>query len=246
MMKRHDKRRRGVGEPVQVYLDSAERARLERLTAQLDATKSDVLRQGLGALERQLTDPAAHPALRIIGIAAGYPRRSSAGYDVAREHDRFPGGERASVPGSRRARRRVVPELFVDTSGWFPLADPEDPAHPAVARALHEAVQRGQRIVTTNLVVAETHALLLHRIHRAAALAFLREVGREPHVVLTSTPDHETRAQRDWLERYDDQDFSFTDAVSFTVMTERGIRDALAVDRHFTVAGFVVVPAEAC
>ena len=140
----------------------------------------------------------------------------------------------------------MVPELFVDTSGWFPLADPEDPAHPAVARALHEAVQRGQRIVTTNLVVAETHALLLHRIHRAAALAFLREVGREPHVVLTSTPDHETRAQRDWLERYDDQDFSFTDAVSLTVMTERGIRDALAVDRHFAVAGFVVVPAEAC
>lgn len=89
MMKRHDKRRRGVAEPVQVYLDSAERARLERLTAQLDATKSDVLRQGLGALERQLTDPAAHPALRIIGIAAGYPRRPSAGYDVAREHDRF-------------------------------------------------------------------------------------------------------------------------------------------------------------
>ncbi len=140
----------------------------------------------------------------------------------------------------------MVPELFVDTSGWFPLADPEDPAHPAVARALHEAVQRGQRIVTTNLVVAETHALLLHRIHRAAALAFLREVVREPHVVLTSTPDHETRAQRDWLVRYDDQDFSFTDAVSFTVMTERGIRDALAVDRHFTVAGFVAVPAEAC
>ena len=89
MMKRHDKRRRGVAEPVQVYLDSAERARLERLTAQLDATKSDVLRQGLGALERQLTDPASHPALRIIGIAAGYPRRPSVGYDVAREHDRF-------------------------------------------------------------------------------------------------------------------------------------------------------------
>lgn len=140
----------------------------------------------------------------------------------------------------------MVPELFVDTSAWFPLADPEDPAHSAVANALRNAIQeRATRIVTTNLVVAETHALLLRRIHRTVALAFLREVGQEPSVVVTSTPEHEARARRDWLERYDDHEFSFTDAVSFAVMEERGIREALALDRHFGVAGFVVVPAAA-
>jgi hypothetical protein len=42
---------RRVAEPVQVYLDPADRARLERLTARLDATKSDVLRRGLEALD---------------------------------------------------------------------------------------------------------------------------------------------------------------------------------------------------
>ena len=41
-----------------------------------------------------------------------------------------------------------------------------------------------------------------------------------------------------WLARYDDQGFSFADAVSFAVMTERGIREALTLDRHFVVAGF--------
>ena len=46
----------------------------------------------------------------------------------------------------------------------------------------------------------------------------------------------------DWLERYDDQGFSYTDAVSFAVMTERGIRDALAMDRHFATAGFTLLP----
>ncbi|MEX0692752.1 MAG: hypothetical protein WD043_13005 [Gemmatimonadales bacterium] len=48
-MKRHDKGR--VAEPVQVYLDPGDRARLDRLTARLEATKSDVLRRGLAALE---------------------------------------------------------------------------------------------------------------------------------------------------------------------------------------------------
>lgn len=136
----------------------------------------------------------------------------------------------------------MIPELFVDTSGWFPLADPEDPAHAEVARKLREAVRQGRRLVTTNLVVAETHALLLRRIHRTAALAFLREVRREPQLVVASTPEHEQRAQREWLERYADQNFSLTDAVSFSVMTERGIRDALALDRHFAVAGFSLLP----
>jgi hypothetical protein len=42
---------RRVAEPVQVYLDPADRARLDRLTERLDATKSDVLRRGLEALD---------------------------------------------------------------------------------------------------------------------------------------------------------------------------------------------------
>jgi hypothetical protein len=56
---------RRVAEPVQVYLDPADRDRLERLAAQLDATKSDVLRRGLAALEsqtRRSEPPEAVPA----------------------------------------------------------------------------------------------------------------------------------------------------------------------------------------
>jgi hypothetical protein len=56
MNKRHDRskqRRSRVAEPVQVYLDPPDRERLERLAARLEATKSDVLRQGLVALELQ-------------------------------------------------------------------------------------------------------------------------------------------------------------------------------------------------
>lgn len=49
-----------MAEPVQVYLDAADRERLARLAERLDATKSDVLRQGLAALEAQ-TGRAATP-----------------------------------------------------------------------------------------------------------------------------------------------------------------------------------------
>ena len=136
----------------------------------------------------------------------------------------------------------MAAELFVDTSGWFPLIDPQDRAHASVALAMRNAIKTRRRIVTTNLVVAETHALTMRRISRIAALAFLREVGRAPHIVVSSSPELEMTATNDWLNRFDDQDFSLTDAVSFSVMNQRGIREALALDHHFVVAGFEVVP----
>jgi predicted nucleic acid-binding protein len=132
----------------------------------------------------------------------------------------------------------VAAELFVDTSGWYPLALRSSPDHRAVSEALRHHVARGARIVTSNLVVAETHALLLRRVGRQAATAFVHGVAEPPNLVVYDTPDLDASAVRDWLDRFDDQAFSLTDAVSFAIMAERRIRTALALDRHFGIAGF--------
>ena len=50
-----------MAEPVQVYLDRPDRERLERLATALDATKSDVLRRALAALEASVRRPGAKP-----------------------------------------------------------------------------------------------------------------------------------------------------------------------------------------
>jgi predicted nucleic acid-binding protein len=137
----------------------------------------------------------------------------------------------------------VAAELFVDTSGWYPVVVRTQPEHAALTRALRDRVRAGARVVTTNLVVAETHALLLRRAGRDTAMAFVRGVGESPNLVVASTSDLERTAVRDWLERFDDQPFSLTDAVSFAVMAERGIKEALALDHHFLAAGYRTVPA---
>jgi hypothetical protein len=94
-----------VAEPVQVYLVPDDRERLERLAQLLDATKSDILRLGLEALERQIADPAAHPALMLIGLAE-HETAPPAGFNVAREHDRaLAEGEIASWRRPRRKSR---------------------------------------------------------------------------------------------------------------------------------------------
>lgn len=104
----HDRSRRPgrVAEPVQVYLERPDRDRLERLAAQLDASKSDVLRRGLAALERALGDPATHAALRLIGLAEREtaPRVT---YDVARQHDRALSDAELAAWRPRRGKPRA-------------------------------------------------------------------------------------------------------------------------------------------
>lgn len=62
MKSRPDAKRKApakLSEPVQVYLDRPDRDRLHRLASELGATKSDVIRQGLLALESQTKRAAA-------------------------------------------------------------------------------------------------------------------------------------------------------------------------------------------
>lgn len=100
MTKRHERRPAGrVAEPVQVYLDRADRERLERLAARLEATKSDVLRRGLTALESQMRRPApasgaVAPSLPTFGgkgLHAGVDLDDSANLlDLMQERDAPP------------------------------------------------------------------------------------------------------------------------------------------------------------
>lgn len=82
----NEKRRRAprVAEPVQVYLETSDRARLDRLTARLGATKSDVLRRGLEALEAMTRSGAGTgarlslPTFRGQGLLPGVDLDDSA------------------------------------------------------------------------------------------------------------------------------------------------------------------------
>lgn len=143
----------------------------------------------------------------------------------------------------RRAASIADRELFVDTSAWFPLLLKAHPDHSRVAAVIKAALEGRAGVVTTNLVLAETYTLLLSRGHRLAAIRFLESVRAAPSIVVTSSEELEQAALIDWLVPFEDQDFSFADAVSFAVMRQRGIRRAASFDAHFATAGFEMLPA---
>ena len=133
--------------------------------------------------------------------------------------------------------------VFVDSSGFIAAFDARDAAHTKTARCWREIAQAAQPLLTTSLVFAETVTFLRRRAgwqaSRHAGEAILRSRVLD---MVHPTGDQIEAAWRELL-RTADPKLSLCDALSFVVMRERGIVQALTLDRHFADAGFSCLPA---
>jgi predicted nucleic acid-binding protein len=95
-------------------------------------------------------------------------------------------------------------------------------------------------LLTTSLVVAETHRLTLFRAGVQAARRFLELIEASPGVtILFPDAEHHAAARR-WLERLGSRPVTYTDSVSFAVMEMTGCGHVLGFDEDFTAAGFTL------
>jgi len=133
-------------------------------------------------------------------------------------------------------------DIFVDTSAWVALADKDDAHHKNAASIFPALLKTSRALTTSNLIIAEAHILLLNELGHVAALDFLERLKASPRIKkVGSTEDIEEEAEG-ILRKYRDQDFSYTDAVSFVIMKRQKIKRAFCFDRRFSTAGFDVVP----
>src|SRR5436190_1450105 len=72
--------------------------------------------------------------------------------------------------------RFAGPLAFVDTSAFFALLDARDQYHGAAVAIQRRLVAEHYGLVTSNLILVETHALLLSKLGRVIALRFLEEM----------------------------------------------------------------------
>jgi len=122
------------------------------------------------------------------------------------------------------------------------LLDADDEHHREATQILNQLAGERYRQFTTNVLLIESHALILSVLGRTQAAQFLKNMQESKTVVIRVRASDEERAKQ-ILFQYDDKDFSFADALSFTVMERLAIRLAFTFDRDFAQYGFTVLMA---
>lgn len=129
-------------------------------------------------------------------------------------------------------------DTFIDSSGFFALLCADDAKHKAAHAWFEDFRSRSGSAVTTDYILDETATLLKARGggHRLAGFFQLVSDSSAIHIEWMH-PARFTKVT-DFLLRHSDHGYSFTDCVSFVVMRERRLTDALTTDKHFDEAGF--------
>jgi uncharacterized protein len=125
--------------------------------------------------------------------------------------------------------------VLLDTSGLLCLHHRDEPLHEQATSFFDAAWFK----LTHSYVLAEFVALAEARgLPREPALQFIAAVTENPEIEVTWIDEGQHRTMR-FLQRRLDKTYSLCDAVSFLLMREFSITEALTTDGHFEQEGFV-------
>lgn len=126
--------------------------------------------------------------------------------------------------------------MLIDTSGFFAQHDRAE-AHFKQANQLYS---NSKYRITTNYILSEYVALATIRgFSRQKAIAFSMEILIDKTVEIVWVNDLQHMQAVELLKDRRDKAYSLCDAVSFVVMREKGVSEALTTDKHFEQEGFL-------
>jgi predicted nucleic acid-binding protein len=127
---------------------------------------------------------------------------------------------------------------FLDTSYLLALLLRNDEHHSAAVQC--QAEYAGE-LVTTDYVLVEFYDALCQSALRSLAIEAADRLMNDPRVtIVPASRDLFTKGRELFRDRAD-KDWSLTDCLSFVVMQDQGLQDALTADHHFEQAGFNVL-----
>ena len=128
--------------------------------------------------------------------------------------------------------------VFADTWYYLALLNRDDAAHEEAARW---SARCARVVLLTDFVLIEVGNTFSRGRARAQFVGLVHSLRADPNtVVVPASESLVAEGFRLFAER-GDKDWSLTDCISFVVMGQRGITEALTADHHFEQAGFRIL-----
>jgi len=135
-------------------------------------------------------------------------------------------------------RQLVTRETFLDTGFVIALVSPRDHYH-ATAQELSEYIAANNiRLVTSQAIVLEIGAALSKLSFRQAAVKIIEAMQNDPLIDIVALDAERMQSAFHIFRERVDKEWSLADCLSFEIMRERGLTEALTPDAHFLQAGF--------
>jgi len=128
--------------------------------------------------------------------------------------------------------------VFADTSYYIALTNPNDEYAGAACEYTRGF---GGFLVTTAWVLTEVANHLRHAPNRQLVLSLFADLRDDRRVTIVPPTLEFFDRGLDLYRDRPDKDWSLTDCISFVVMQQRGMTEALTGDRHFEQAGFTAL-----
>ena len=124
---------------------------------------------------------------------------------------------------------------FADTFYYLALLNPDDAAHE---RALAVTAQRQGTLVTTRWVLTEVGDAMAAPAYRRRFVNLIQAIESDPDTIDVPATDELFHDGVTFFSERSDKTWPLTDCISFLVMDQHKIKDALTGDHHFAQAGF--------
>ena len=128
--------------------------------------------------------------------------------------------------------------VFADTAYFIALPNPSDHYH---SRALELTQHPTGPLVTTIWVLVEVGDAFSQPMNRVKFARLVALLQTTPDIEVIPPSDRQFQAGTSLYATRPDKSWSLTDCISFVIMRERDLNDALTTDHHFTQAGFRVL-----
>ena len=130
-------------------------------------------------------------------------------------------------------------EVFLDTSYAIALSASNDEHHEQAVKLAEQLEADGTRLITTRAIILEIGNALAKTRYRNASVELLDALENDPKVeIIPASEELCARAFQLYRKRLDKQ-WGLIDCISFIVMTDQSLKEALTTDDHFRQAGFV-------
>ena len=132
----------------------------------------------------------------------------------------------------------MAKRYFADSFYFLALLCPRDEAHEQ-ARRITEA--HAPALVTTDAILLEVADALRLPADRRRTAGWVRTMWEEPDVRVHEMDRRLLRRALDLYATRPDKEWGLTDCISFVVMREEALTEALTGDAHFEQAGFRIL-----